>query len=486
MSARRLGCALRLFFALLPLTVSAVPESAKPPARPNLVFILADDLGWADLGCYGSTFYETPHLDQLAAKGVRFTDAYAACSVCSPTRASILTGKYPARLHLTDWLPGRTDRPDQKLKRPVILDHLPLEEVTLAEALREAGYRTGFFGKWHLGGPDFFPDKQGFDLNVGGCQRGSPPSYFSPYRIPTLTDGPKGEYLTDRLTDEALKFIEGGKGKPFLLYLSHYAVHNPQQAKAGMVAKYKGNAARLPRGPVPEFLPEGKQQTRQIQNQPVYAAMVESVDESVGRVMQKIAELGLEGNTIVVFTSDNGGLSTAEGAPTSNLPLRAGKGWHYEGGVREPLIVRWPGISKPGSICRAPMISTDYYPTLLEMAGLPLRPQQHMDGVSLVPLLKGGARPERPLFWHYPHYSNQGGGPGGAVRLGDFKLVEWFEDMRVELFDLSNDLGERHNLAAAMPDKAATLRQQLHEWRESVKAAMPTPNPDYNPAAKGE
>ena len=214
--------------------------------------------------------------------------------------------------------------------------------------------------------------------------------------------------------------------------------------------------------------------------------MVESVDESVGRVMQKIAELGLEGNTIVVFTSDNGGLSTAEGAPTSNLPLRAGKGWHYEGGVREPLIVRWPGISKPGSICRAPMISTDYYPTLLEMAGLPLRPQQHMDGVSLVPLLKGGARPERPLFWHYPHYSNQGGGPGGAVRLGDFKLVEWFEDMRVELFDLSNDLGERHNLAAAMPDKAATLRQQLHEWRESVKAAMPTPNPDYNPAAKGE
>ena len=473
-------------FSLLPLVVLAAPESAKPPARPNLVFILADDLGWSDLGCYGSTFYETPHLDQLAAKGMRFTDAYAACSVCSPTRASILTGKYPARLHLTDWLPGRPDRPDQKLKRPVILDHLPLEEVTLARALREGGYRTGFIGKWHLGGPDFFPEKQGFDLNVGGCAQGSPPSYFSPYRIPRLTDGPKGEYLTDRLTDEALKFMEGGRGKPFLLYLSHYAVHNPQQAKAGMVAKYQGKAARLPRAPGPEFLPEGKQQTRQIQNQPVYASMVESVDESVGRVMQQLAELGLEGNTIVVFTSDNGGLSTAEGAPTSNLPLRAGKGWHYEGGVREPLIVRWPGISKPGSICRAPMISTDYYPTLLEMAGLPLRPQQHMDGVSLVPLLKGGARPERPLFWHYPHYSNQGGGPGGAVRLGDFKLVEWFEDMRVELFDLSNDLGERHNLAAAMPDKAATLRQQLHEWRESVKAAMPTPNPDYNPAAKGE
>jgi arylsulfatase A-like enzyme len=466
--------------------VLAAPESAKPPARPNLVFILADDLGWSDLGCYGSTFYETPHLDQLAAKGMRFTDAYAACSVCSPTRASILTGKYPAHLHLTDWLPGRPDRPDQKLKRLVILDHLPLEEVTLSRALREGGYRTGFIGKWHLGGPDFFPDKQGFDLNVGGCQRGSPPSYFSPYRIPTLTDGPKGEYLTDRLTDEALKFIEGGRGKPFLLYLSHYAVHNPQQAKAGMIAKYQGKAARLPGAPGPEFLREGKQQTRQIQNQPVYASMVESVDESVGRVMQKLADLGLEGNTIVVFTSDNGGLSTAEGAPTSNLPLRGGKGWHYEGGVREPLIVRWPGVTQPGSTCRAPMISTDYYPTFLEMAGLPLRPRQHADGVSFVPLLKGGAQPERPLFWHYPHYSNQGGGPGGAVRLGNFKLIEWYEDMRVELFNLSGDPGEKHNLAATMPDKTAALRQQLHARRQSVNASMPTPNPDYNPSAKGE
>jgi arylsulfatase A-like enzyme len=471
---------------LISVVASGVAEPAKPPARPNIVFVLADDLGWRDLGCYGSTFYETPHLDQLAAKGMRFTDAYAACSVCSPTRASILSGKYPARLHLTDWLPGRVDRPDQKLKRPAILDHLPLEEVTLAEALREGGYRTGFIGKWHLGGPAFFPEKQGFDLNVAGCQRGSPPSYFSPYRIPTLADGPKGEYLTDRLTDEALKFIEGAKAKPFLLYLSHYAVHNPQQAKAELVAKYHAKAARLPSPTGPEFLPECKQQARQIQNQPVYAAMVESVDESVGRVMQKLAELGLQGNTIVVFTSDNGGLSTAEGAPTSNLPLRGGKGWHYEGGVREPLIVRWPGVTQPGSTCRAPMISTDYYPTFLEMAGLPLRPRQHVDGVSLVPLLKGRAAAERPLFWHYPHYSNQGGGPGGAVRVGNFKLIEWYEDRRAELFDLSDDVGERHDLAATMPERTAALRRQLHDWRQSVGAAMPTPNPDYNPAAKGE
>jgi arylsulfatase A-like enzyme len=417
---------------------------------------------------------------------MRFTDAYAACSVCSPTRASILTGKYPARLHLTDWLPGRPDRPDQKLKRPVILDHLPLEEVTLAEALQEAGYRTGFIGKWHLGGTNFFPENQGFDLNVGGCQRGSPPSYFSPYRIPTLPDGPKGEYLTDRLTDEALKFIDSTAGKPFLLYLSHYAVHNPQQAKAELVAKYQAKAARLPPSSGPEFLPEGKQQARQNQNQPVYAAMVQSLDESVGRIMQKLTELGIDGKTVVVFTSDNGGLSTAETTPTSNLPLRAGKGWHYEGGVREPLIIRWPGVTKPGSVCHAPMISTDYYPTFLEIAGLPLRPEQHVDGRSLVPLLKGGVRPERPLFWHYPHYSNQGGGPGGAVRVGDFKLIEWFEDMRVELFDLKADLSERHDLAARMPEKAAALRQQLHDWRKTVNAAMPTPNPDYNSAAKGE
>ncbi len=477
---------LTFLLALLPLVAASASEPAKPPAKPNLVFILADDLGWADLGCYGSAFYETPHLDQLAAKGMRFTDAYAACSVCSPTRASILTGKYPARLHLTDWLPGRPDRPDQKLKRPEIIDHLPLEEVTFAEALREGGYRTGFIGKWHLGGPNYYPEKQGFDLNVGGCARGHPPSYFSPYRIPTLQDGPKGEYLTDRLTDEALKFIDGAGGKPFLLYLSHYAVHNPQQAKADMVAKYRAKTARLPPPAGPEFLPEGKNQARQIQNQPVYAAMVQSVDESVGRIMQKLAELGIEQNTIVIFTSDNGGLSTSEGAPTSNLPLRGGKGWHYEGGVREPLIVRWPSVTTPGSLCHAPMISTDYYPTFLEIAGLPLRPRQHMDGVSFVPLLKGGAQPERPLFWHYPHYSNQGGGPGGAVRFGDYKLIEWFEDMRVELFNLRDDLGEHRDLAAAMPERTAALRKQLHDWRESVKAAMPIPNPDYSPAAKGE
>jgi arylsulfatase A-like enzyme len=472
-----------LLLAFLSLAVLAAAEPAKTVPRPNFVFILADDLGWADLGCYGSTFYETPHLDRLAAKGMRFTDAYAACSVCSPTRASILTGKYPARLHLTDWLPGRPDRPDQKLKRPPLLDHLPLEEVTFAQALREAGYRTALIGKWHLGGPNFFPEKFGFDLNIAGCQRGSPPSYFSPYRIPTLQDGPKGEYLTDRLTDEALKFMSDTRNQPFLLYLAHHAVHTPIQAKSELVTKYKTKAARLPPPTGPEFLPERNRQARQIQNQPVYAAMVQSLDESVGRLMRKLAELGIEEKTVVVFTSDNGGLSTSEGAPTSNVPLRAGKGWHYEGGVRVPLLIYWPEATRAGSVCRSPVVSTDYYPTLLEIAGLPPRPNQHTDGTSLVPLLKGQSRPQLPLLWHYPHYSNQGGAPGGAVRLGDFKLIEWFEDVHLELFNLRDDISERRDLAQQMPEKTAALRRLLHDWRDSVHAAMPEPNPDYSPAA---
>lgn len=447
--------------------------------KPNIIFILADDLGWRDLGCYGSTFHETPHLDRLAAQGIRFTEAYAACNVCSPTRASILTGKYPARLNLTDWLPGRADRPDQKLKRPLFLDHLPLEEVTIAEALKAGGYKTAFVGKWHLGGEKFFPEHQGFDLNIAGGNKGSPPSYFSPYKISNLVDGPPGEYLTDRLTEEAMNFIEGAKEQPFFLYLSHYAVHNPQQAKPQLVEKYKAKLEKMSAPPGPEAITDQGRQVRQIQNKPVYAAMIQSLDESVGRIMSKLAELKLESNTVLVFTSDNGGLSTAEGTPTSNVPLRMGKGWHYEGGVREPLLVKWPGVTAPGSLCREPMISTDYYPTFLEMAGLPPRPQQHQDGLSLVPLLKGGAQAERPLFWHYPHYSNQGGGPGGAVRLGDFKLIEWFEDMRVELFNVRQDLGENNDLATTMPEKTAALRERLHAWRARVNAQMMTPNPDY-------
>ncbi len=473
-----------LFAALFALVgVAPLPgRGAAPP--PNIIFILADDLGGRDLACYGSPFYETPHLDQLAAQGLRFTQAYAACCVCSPTRASILTGKYPARLHLTDFLPGRGDRPDQKLKRPHFVDHLPLEEVTIAERLHDAGYQTAFMGKWHLGGAPYFPEHQGFDFNLGGCEKGQPPSYFSPYRIPNLPDGPPGEYLTDRLTDEALKFIEHAQkaGQPFFLYLSHYAVHNPQQAKPALVDKYRAKLARMPAASGPEFITDSGRPVRQIQNRPIYAAMVESLDESVGRVLTRLSELKLDQNTVVIFTSDNGGLTTSEGTPTANVPLRMGKGWPYEGGVREPLLVKWPGVTQPGSETAELMISTDYFPTFLEMAGLPLPSPQTIDGLSLVPVLRGGKHPERPMFWHYPQYSNQGGGPVGVIRWGEWKLLEWYEDMRVELYNLRDDLGETHDLAAQNPERVQTLSGRLHAWRREMDAQMPTPNPDYKAA----
>ena len=459
-----------------------IPPAKKPP---NIVFILADDLGWRDLGCFGSSFYETPNLDALAASGMRFTCAYAACNVCSPTRASIMTGKYPARLNLTDWLPGKGDAPWLKLNRAVILQHLPLEEVTIAEALKDAGYATGFFGKWHLGGPGFYPQQQGFDVNVGGCEMGHPASYFSPYHNPTLPDGPPGEYLTDRLTDEAIKFIDASKDKPFLLYLAHYAVHNPQQAKPEIIAKFKARAAsRTAVADDQKFVMDHGRRVRQVQDVPVYAANIASLDESIGRIVKAISDRGLDRETIVIFFSDNGGLSTSEGTPTSNAPLRMGKGWNYEGGLREPMIVRWPGVTKAGGACDTPMISNDFYPTLLEMAGAPARPAQHMDAVSIVPLLKGDPMPERSLFWHYPHYGNQGSAPGGAVRRGDYKLLEAYEDGQLELYDLRKDLSEQHDLAKEMPERAAELKRLLHDWRVAVGAKMPTPNPNYDPKAR--
>jgi arylsulfatase A-like enzyme len=471
-----------LLLAACLLVASAGIHAAPAEKKPNIIFILADDLGSADLGCYGSSFYETPNLDRLAKEGMYFTDAYAASPVCSPTRASILTGKYPARLGITDWLPGRKDQPSQKLKRPELKSFLPLEETTLAEALRDGGYKTSFFGKWHLGdSPAHWPEHQGFDFNLGGCEKGTPPSYFTPYKLPNLPDGPDGEYLTDRLTSEAIHFIEQNREKPFLVYLSHYAVHNPLQAKPALLEKYKAKAANLPAGQGPEFLDDNGRPVRQVQNNPAYAAMVENLDENVGRILDTLAELKLDENTIVIFTSDNGGLSTSEGSPTSNLPLRAGKGWAYEGGVREPLLIKWPRVTKPGSVCNKPVSSPDFFPTILEMAGLPLLLHQHLDGTSLVPDLKSADSPERPLFWHYPHYSNQGGSPYGAVRLGDFKLIEWYEDNRVELYDIQNDLGEKHNLATENPETAAALATRLHGWRTDVNANMPRPNPSYDP-----
>ncbi|HPD46808.1 MAG TPA: sulfatase [Anaerohalosphaeraceae bacterium] len=471
--------------AAAPLS-SAPAESAR---KLNFVFFLIDDMGWTDLGCFGSTFYETPNIDRLARQGVRFTNAYAACPVCSPTRASIMTGKYPARVGITNYIPGRREG---KLIEPDYLFNLPLAETTVAEAFKEAGYRCGFVGKWHLcHGPEeenCRPDRQGFDVNKGGFTAGAPRGrkgpfeggFFPPYNNPALPDGPEGEYLTDRLTNEALTFIETNKDRPFFLYLSHYAVHNPQQAKPEYIEKYKAKLAALPPSDRPEFLPEGKRQVRQIQKQPVYAAMIQSVDDSVGRIMAALELWGLADNTAIFFTSDNGGLSTSEGSPTANVPLRAGKGWLYEGGIRVPLIVKWPNVAEAGSTSEAVVTSTDFYPTLLQMAGLPLKPSQHADGTSFVDALRGRTDFARgPVYWHYPHYGNQGGTPGGAVRAGVWKLVEFYEDMRVELYNLAEDISEKNNLAARLPEKANELRQMLHAWRKQVSARMPTPNPNY-------
>lgn len=465
--------------ALLLLSALSATEAAEK--RLNFVFILADDLGWRDLGCYGSTFYETPHLDQLAREGMRFTDAYAAAPVCSPTRAAILTGKYPARIGLTDWVGRPAAHPAGEVVPPVNLPNLPLEEYTLAEAFAAAGYTTLFVGKWHLGGTAFGPDRQGFEYSGAVSDR-------MPYFSKSPSDDLPAEYLTDRLTKEACELLDRHVqgGKPFLLFLSHYAVHGPFEAKKGLIAKYEEKARLLP--PVePLFLPEGDSQARQAQNFPVMAAMIESLDENVGRLLEKLEDLGVAGETAVIFTSDNGGQALSAPAqppsgPTSNLPLRAGKGHLYEGGIRVPLIIKWPGVVRKGSLSSQPVESIDFYPTLLDMASLPPRPKQHLDGRSFLGILRGEKRLEpRPLYWHYPHYVLMGDRPASAVRSGHDKLIEFLEDGRIELYDLEHDPGERHNLAAQRPERASQLLKLLREWRISVGAHMPSPNPDFKP-----
>lgn len=461
--------------------------------RPNFVFILADDLGWRDVGCFGSTFYETPNIDRIAREGVRFTDAYAACPVCSPTRASIMCGKYPARLHTTDYFGapqpegvGEHWTKNKPLLPAHYVDHVTLEETTLAEALKEAGYSTLFAGKWHLGNDGFLPENQGFDINKGGYRFGSPPGgYFSPYKNPKLEDGPPGEHLPARLGAETAQFIREHKDEPFLAYLSFYSVHRPLQAREDLKVKYEKKAAALVK-PEAEFGLEGDCKVRLVQDLPVYAAMVDAMDQAVGTVLNALDELNLADNTVIFFMSDNGGLSTAEELPTSNLPLRAGKGWLYEGGIREPMIVKWPGVARAGSVCSTPVVSTDFYPTMLDMAGLPSKPAQHLDGLSFAPLLQGKDMAEREaIYWHYPHYGNQGGTPGAAVRSGDWKLIEFFEDHRVELYNLKMDLSETHDLASENPEKARSLSDMLHRWQKDVGAEFPTPNPNAKKGTNG-
>ncbi len=450
------------------LGLAARRAQAKQPRErlPSIVLLLVDDWGWADLGAYGSTLYETPHLDKIAAEGVRFTNAYASCPVCSPSRAALMTGKVPPRLGITDWIPGRKQHPFSPVIMPEDSDHLPLEETTIAEVLKPLGYATASIGKWHLGGEGFGPVQQGFDVNVAGTFRGSPPSYFAPYKaeLPGIANPPDGEFLTERLCQEAEKFLEENRGKPFFLYLSEFAVHTPLQAERDVIEKYAAKGSLLDH-----------------QHNATYAAMVESVDDTVGRVRAKLATLGLEKDTVIFITSDNGGLlyeGKSRTPVTSNRPLRAGKGHLYEGGVRVPLIVFDPRAK--ARVEDDPVAGIDILPTIAAYAGVSVPPG--IDGVSLYDLVRNAKRTApRALYWHYPHYSNQGGYPGGSIREGDWKLIENYENGALELYNLRADIREEKNLAFEQAAKARELNAKLIAWRERVGAKMPAKNPGYDP-----
>ena len=462
--------------------------------RPNILFILIDDLGCRDLSGFGSTFYETPNLDRLMEQGMKFERAYAAAPVCSPTRASIMTGKYPARVGVTQWIGGASEG---RLKDVPYLHYLPLEEKSIATALRGEGYHTWHVGKWHLGDEPFYPEHHGFDVNIGGCHHGHPPSgYFAPYAPVPIADAPDGEYLTDRLTDEAIRLIRGRGDKPFFLHLSHYAVHIPLQAPAHLITKYKEKAKRLgldrinplvDGGPVPFIDTTGERIVRRMfQSDPVYAAMVENLDWNIGRVLDALDEEGIAGETLVVFTSDNGGLSTAQGAPTCNLPCVEGKGWNFEGGTRVCQIARWPSVIPPHSATAVPVTSTDFYPTFLDAAGLDPDPAQHVDGVSLLSLMKGqeAVLPRDAIYWHYPHYSGQGGTPAASMVEGDWKIIEFFETGVFVLFNLRDDPSEQQNLATQEPERLARMAAKLKTWQREMETKIPEPNPAWEAALR--
>lgn len=470
------------YLALLALLLIFKPAVTYSQSRPNIIFFLVDDLGWSDISSYGSKYYETPNIDKLTKSGVKFSHAYASSTLCSPTRASILTGKNPARLHITHAIPilgykRIEDGRGTPLKDANYVMNLPLEEVTIAEALKSAGYATASIGKWHVSEEKpYFPQFQGFDINIGGDGHGATSNYFYPYKNKwrmakeypyqewnTLPDGKEGEYLTDRLTEESLKFIDQNKQKPFFLYLSHYAVHTPIQAKKKLEEKYTNKSA----------------DTIRDHKHAGYAAMLESVDNSMGALITKLEELGLADNTIIIFASDNGGF----GKVTSNYPFRGNKGNFYEGGIRVPMIIHWPGVTRQAET-DVPVISADFYPTILQMAGLPLMPDQHKDGLSLLPVLKNKAELKREhLFWHFPNYTGSGhpdpSKPLSVVRNERYKLIESLEDGSWELYDLKEDIKEERNLVKEKPAIAARLQKALAAWRKSANVQMPEVNPDY-------
>ncbi len=478
------------FFPVLLFSFVGLQVTQSAEKCPNIIFFLIDDLGWSDLGCYGSKYHLTPNIDKLAARGIQFTNAYSASSVCSPTRSSVMTGKNPARLGITDWI-GASQKYNV-LVTPKNVKALPQNEVTFAESLKKSGYATAYFGKWHLGADDKdHPSLQGFDYHRGVNRAGSPGSYYYPFKrnktksktalsasdVPDFDAANKDSYLTDLLAEEASKFIEIKRDVPFLLMLAHYSVHTPIQARKNDALRYKDRMKDIGLSSKVSIKNERYGSTRMTQNNPDYAAMVESVDRSVGKVLGKLEELKLNDNTLVIFTSDNGGLSTLQhnrrAAPTSCLPLRAGKGWLYEGGIRVPAILAWPGIINEGITNDTPIISSDFHPTILTAAGIKLNPSQHKDGLDLNGIFRNGRLRNRSLYWHFPHYHGSGNRPSSAIRKGNYKLIRWHEDGSEEMFNLSKDISETIDIGSDEPAKREELANDLNEWIESSGAKMP-------------
>ncbi len=478
----------KLFFtvSISFLILTGCQRSPKEKQKPNFLFILADDLGYHDLSITGSKFYETPNIDRIAREGMIFTEGYAACQVCSPSRASIMTGKFPARHGITDWIGAPTGKEWRsagrfnKLLPPEYLHNLPKEYLTLPEAMKQAGYKTFFTGKWHLGSKGSWPEDHGFDINKGGWDAGSPKGgYFAPWDNPNLPSGPDGENLEMRLANETVQFLKENKDTSFFAYLAFYAVHGPIQTTQGKWAKYHNKAEESGIAEtgykMGHFLP-----IRQVQDNPVYAGLVESMDDAVGEVLKALDELGLSENTVVIFTSDNGGVAAGDSYSTSNLPLRGGKGYQFEGGIREPYFIKVPGMNLAGKKCDTPVSGVDFYPTILELAGISLKPSKHNDGVNLVPLLREETISERPLIWHYPHYGNQGGEPSSIIRLGDWKLIHYYEDGHEELYNLKKDLEEANDVADENKDKVKELSEMLFAYLNKVGAKYPVKDSGYD------
>ncbi|WP_242205308.1 sulfatase [Aestuariivivens insulae] len=480
-----------LFLSIIITVTSCQQKESKENVtnkHPNVLFILVDDLGYKDLSCTGSAYYETPNIDKIANEGMVFNQGYAASRVCSPSRASIMTGKFTARHGITDWIGAPQGEAWRKLNRhdkllPANYEHiLQKNDITIAEAMKAAGYKTFFAGKWHLGEEGSYPEDHGFDINKGGWKVGSPNGgYFSPWKNPKLENKVKGENLSMRLAKETADFITKHKDTSFFAFLSFYAVHGPIQTTQSKWEKYR-NKAEAQGIKDKGYKMERVLPIRQVQDNPIYGGLVESMDDAVGHVLNTLKTLGLDDNTIIVFTSDNGGVASGDSYSTSNLPLRGGKGYQWEGGIREPFFIKVPWLKSNGTSTDYPVIGTDFYPTILDLANVNLLPEQHMDGVSLKPLLEGKPIAERSLFWHYPHYGNQGGEPSSIIREGNWKLIHYWEDGRNELYNLQTDPEEQNNVAGSNVDLSKELYSKLNAWLDSVKANKPSKDLEYDDA----